>query len=308
MAQITRQQNLKVSYAYITWLLATNRAIMGHLYQFTSAQGVQDYFTDLDVDVSYDNAYWKSTSLRFEGLQRKVGIGLNVDEQTMKIWASPTDTLFGSNFLSGVEQGLLDGATIVRYRIVWTFDTGNAAYDVKNQPVAVFPLFTGYTSEITKGGSSHIELKVKSALLRLNVNMPRNYYQPGCLWTLFGTGCTLNKASYGISGTVGSGPDVSHVPISGGIATPVGPDNLPYYGQGRLLFTSGVNNNLQVLIDNNDSNSLYLAYALDSVPSPGDTITYYPGCGKAYNTCNVKFNNTVNFRGFDKVPPVMISI
>ena len=300
-------QSLKVSRQFIAWLLQSNRAIMGHLYQFTSNSGANDYFTDLDIDVNYGGHVWKSDSLRFEGLQRKVNIGLSVDEQTLKVWASPTDTLFGSNFLSGAEQGLLDGATIVRYRIVWAFVTGNAASDVALAPLAVWTLFTGYTSAIAKGGASHIEFKVKSALTKLNVNMPRNYYQPGCLWTLFDAGCTLVKASFAVTGTVAAGPTANVIPVSGGIAIATGADGIQQYQQGRLQFTSGVNSGLQVLIDNNDASNLYLAYRLNAVPSAGDTITFYPGCSKAYTTCSLKYSNQANFRGFDKVPPIMVS-
>jgi uncharacterized phage protein (TIGR02218 family) len=307
-----QQSNLKVSYQYIQWLFLTDRAIIGHVYQFTSVTGANDYFTDMDVDVVWNGQTWKSRSLRFEGLQRKIGIGLNVDEQSLKIWAygatpGPADTLFGANFLTGAESGLLDGAVIQRWRLVWPFNTGNIPTDITGPPIAAWPLFTGYMSSITVGGAAHVEFKVKSALARLTTNMPRNYFQPGCLWTLYDSGCTLNKASFAVTGTVGSGPTLMVIPVSGGIASPTGADGIATYAQGRLQFTSGVNNGLQVLMDNNDATNIYLAYPLNALPSAGDTITYYPGCSKSYNTCNLKFNNKANFRGFDKVPPVVVS-
>ena len=315
MAITYGQRNLKVSFQYIQWILQTNKAILGHLYMFTSATGVNDYFTDLDINIYYNQQIWKSSSLRFEGLQRKVKIGTAVDEQTLKIWAAPTDTLFGANFLSGAEEGLLDGAMIVRYCIVWPFVTGNAAVDLGNEvldrqrpPIAVWPLFTGFMGPIVKGGVSHIEFKVKSALHKLTVNMPRNYFQPGCLWTLFDAGCTLAKNSFAVTGTIGAAPTSRIIPVAGGIVTPTGADNIASYALGRLLFTSGVNAGLQVLIDNNDAVNLYLAYLLNALPSSGDTVTYYPGCSKSFNTCDKKFSNSANFRGFDKVPQVMISV
>ena len=301
-------QPVRVSSTYISWILATNRAIMGHLYQFTSDTGIEDYFTDLDLDIIYNSILWKSNSLRFEGLHRKISVGLDVDEQNLKIWANPTDTLFGANFLLGAEEGLLDGAIIKRSRIIWPFVTGNMASDVQQAPIAVWTLFTGLTSAISKGGASHIEMKVKSALHKLDVNMPRNYYQPGCLWTLFDQGCTLSKAAFAVTGTIDAGPSSRVIPIVGGIATPIAADGIANYAQGRLLFTSGINNGLQVLIDNNDAANLYLAYVLNAIPSAGDTITYYPGCSKSFNTCDLKFGNTANIRGFDKVPPVMVSL
>ncbi len=299
--------NLKVSQTYINWVLATNRGIMGHLYQFTSNTGIQDYFTDMDLDINYNGIVWKSDSLRFEGMGRKVSVGLSVDEQSVKIWAKPTDTLFGANFLTGAEEGLLDGAIIVRSRIIWKFTTGNAAVDVQAIPLAVWPLFTGYTSAIDKGGASHIDLKIKSALVKLNVNMPRNYYQPGCLWTLFDKGCTLSKSDFGVFGIISTGPTSIVIPIMGGISPAIGADGIAQFAQGRLLFASGVNSGLQVLIDTNDAANLYLAYPLNALSAAGDTIAYYPGCSKSFNTCQVKYNNDNNFRGFDKVPPIMIS-
>lgn len=306
------QQTPKVSTTYIQWILRTNRAIMAHLYQFTSAQGAVDYFTDFDADIFYNGVTWKANSLRFEGLQRNIAVGVDVDEKTIKIWAAPTDTMFGANFLSGVEEGLLDGAIIVRSRAVWNFATGNAAYDVQNNaPFAVWTMFTGYMAAVVKGGASHVEFKVKSPLHKLDINMPRNYYQPGCLWTLFDAGCTLSKSTYAVNSVVATSPPATstYIPVEGGIVTPTGADGFPNYAQGRLLFTSGVNNGLEVLIGTNDlSNNLILAYPLNDVPSSGDGITFSPGCSKSFNTCSLKYSNQANFRGFDKVPPISISI
>lgn len=299
---------LKVSQDYIRWSLATNRAIMGHLYLFVSSTGVLDYFTDLDLPITYGGNFYKSHSLRFEGLQRKLSVGVAVDEQTLKIWAAPTDTLFGANFLANAENGLLDGAQIVRYRVIWPFNSGNVAEDVQQSPLAVYPLFTGYTSNINKGGVSHVEMKVKSPLVRLNVNMPRNYFQAGCLWTLFGAGCTLIKASFAVNGQVAAAGATSlSIPVNGGIATPIGADGIANYAKGRLLFTTGALSGLQVLINTNDAVSLSLAYPLTALSAVADHFTYYPGCSKSFNTCDVKYSNKGNYRGYDKVPPIVVS-
>ena len=169
-------------------------------------------------------------------------------------------------------------------------------------------MFTGYFSTVDKGGASHVELKVKSALMRLAVDMPRNYYQPGCLWTLFSSDCTLNKTTYAVEATIAAGITTTTLPIAGGIANPVGADGIDNYAQGRIMFTSGVNEGFLTLLDDNDSANLYLAYPLNDLPSVGDTIVFYPGCSKAYSTCSLKYNNTANFRGYDKVPPIMVSV
>ena len=294
---------------YINAIQSTSRFIVAHLYQFTSISGENDYFTDLDWNITYNEVIWKGSSLRIDGLRRKTAVGLEVDEQSVKIYALPTDTLFGANFLTAAETGLLDGCLITRYRAVWSVVTGNLFYDVSNNaPLQVFTMFTGYTSKIDKGGQTGIELKFKSPLVKLELNMPRNYYQPGCLWTLFDTGCTLTAGFFAVNGVVTGVPTKIGIPVLGGISPELGADGIYYYAQGRILFTSGANNGLLTLINFNDAVNLYLAYPLDAVPIVGDTFTFWPGCSKQYLTCDVKFANKNNFRGFDKVPPIAISI
>ena len=302
-----------VSAGYIGFVQNCTRALVGHLYTFASAAGALDYFTDLDIDILYSGITYKSGGIRIDGLRRKLNTGLQVDEQKCKIYATPSDTLFGGTFLTALESGVMDGGTIQRQRIVFPLVTGNLAADIASPPEGapyVWTLFIGYMGQIEKGGQTHVECRIRSPLVKLEVNMPRNYYQPGCLWTLFDTGCTLNKASFGTNYTLLYAIDQPATTLypTIPIITPIGADGLGNYVQGRLLFTSGVNNGLQVLINGNSDLGFVLAYPLDALPAPGDTFTVYPGCNKSFNTCNLKYNNTENFRGFDKVPPVMLSV
>lgn len=300
---------LPINSQYINELLTGNRQlIMAHLFTFTSASGTLDYFTDFDIDIPYNGNTYKANGLRIEGLRMKLGIGVSVDEQEVVIWASPTDTLFGSAFLEGMAQGLMDGGTIARDRVVWVPTTGDVSRDITVPPIAVWRMFLGYMSTIERLGRASVTFKVKSPLVKLNIQMPRNFYQPGCLWSLFDSGCTLNRNSFAVNGSIGiNGATARVISVSGGVSPVIGADGLPYYQRGRILFTSGVNNGLEATIDNNDSNDLYLAYLLNDIPSFGDTFTIYPGCAKTFQTCQLKFNNTNNFRGFDKVPPVFVA-
>jgi uncharacterized phage protein (TIGR02218 family) len=303
---------------YILALVAGQRQwIIAHVYKFTSATGLTDYFTDFDTDIAYAGNDYKSGGLRIDGLRMKIAVGISVDEQDCTIWASPTDTLFGAAFLTGMAEGLMDGGTIQRTRIVWVPTTGNVAADILAPPIAAWPMFLGYMSKIEKLGRASVQFKVKSPLVKLNIDMPRNFYQPSCLWSLFddsvtthvaGVGCTLLASSYAVTGTVGASPTQKVIPVAGGVATRTGGDGLPNYQRGRIIFSSGVNDGLMATLDTNDANNVYLAYPLNAACSPGDTFTIYPGCQKSFNTCGTKFGNTANFRGFDVVPPVMVSL
>jgi Phage conserved hypothetical protein BR0599 len=47
---------------------------------------------------------------------------------------------------------------------------------------------------------------------------------------------------------------------------------------------------------------------LQSSPNAGDAFTVYQGCDHTPGTCQSKFNNLANFRGFPYVPPPQMAI
>lgn len=292
-------------------LLQSGRFLFADLYQFTLNSGATDYFSSLDVPVTYGGNTYKADSLRIDGLKFKIAVGLQVDEQEVRIGAYPGDTLAGADFLSTVGVGLLDGAYLLRSRAFWQRATGIAQQDIALPPIGVIALSNMLVSQITKIGRTHVEMKVKSPTKLMDLDMPRNYYSPGCIHTLYDSGCTLVKSAHGGNGAVG-GPQSAltnlNIPWAGGVSPITSGDGLPSFAQGRLLFTSGVLNNLQVSIANNDGNFLYLTYPLQQLPNLGDTFTAYLGCSKTINSCENKFANLDNFRGFPFVPQVYVSV
>ena len=302
-----------VSMGYLSILKANQEMIIAELYTITLQNGAVDRFTDFDMDLTVNGHLYKSGSLRIAGLKMKLSVGLNVDEQDIKITALPTDTLTGALFLQGCAQGLLDGATVQRDRAVWAAGGGTtgggAPYlDVVNaSPITVYRMAYGLVSEILKIGRTTVELKVKSPLKLLDINLPRRTYQGSCNWALFEPGCTLNKSSFGVNGTVDTGVLANFVPWVGGVPMTPGADGQPYFALGRLLFTSGTLNNTQFYIANNDSATLF-TMGMYTPPAVGDSFTAYPGCAKTFNTCHLKFNNSDNFGGFEFVPPVTLSV
>lgn len=269
--------------------------------------GNHDYFTDLDFDISDGVNTYKSNSLRFEGLRFKIAVGLEVDEQELRVSAYPGETIGGANFFNAVHEGLLDGAYVTRKRGFWVANS-RAIFNVYivTPPVAIVTLFVGRVASIDKIGRTHVEMKLKSPLSLLDVDMPRNSYSPSCLWTLFDQGCTLSKSAFTFSGTIIGGND-GGLTVGGGIPDPVGADGLATYALGRLLFTSGALSNLQVAISTNDANNIIFAHPPVSGFAGGDTFQAWPGCSKSTGTCSLKFGNIANFRGFPRVPPVAFS-
>ena len=116
------------------------------------------------------------------------------------------------------------------------------------------------------------------------------------------------RNSFTDSYTVASSDGIS-ITVSA-ISPETGADGNPYYQQGRLLFTSGDNDGVQTIVRWNDTTIFYLQYPLRVNPAPGDTFDVSAGCLKTGRggACELKFSNLNNFRGFPRVPPIVMSV
>lgn len=131
-------------------------------------------------------------------------IGLSVDELTIEIAASPLVLLNGVTFLAALIRGDLDGATVLVQRLFMP-TYGDTTFGAVTQ-------FLGLVGDVSDIGSASAKINVKALTELLNIDMPRNLYQPGCRHTLFDAGCTLLPVSFSVNGVVGSSPNVISIP------------------------------------------------------------------------------------------------
>jgi uncharacterized phage protein (TIGR02218 family) len=230
-----------------------------------------------------------ANSILIDGLKYKAGVGLEVDQQQITVAARSTDTISGgAPFLQALRDGAFDGCEIVRYRVFFSDRLGGTA-------IGAATLFKGRLGTIDEIGRSSAKLTVNSDLVLLDIDMPRNIYQPTCLHTLYDSGCTLTKAAFGTNGVVGAGSTASTIYWPGAGTN---------FAQGTIAFTSGVNAGVTTTVGSAaNGSSLNLIYPLQSASQSGDTFTVYFGCDHTPATCQLKFNNLANFRGFPYVPP-----
>lgn len=226
-------------------------------------------------------------SVLISGLKYKASIGLSVDSQQLTIGAKSTDTVNGVPFLQALKNGVFDGTEITRYRVFFSDRMGGSA-------VGAVLLFKGRLGQIQNLGRTTATLTVNSDLVLLDIDMPRNLYQPTCAHTLYDSGCTLVKASFSTNGTVGSGSTNTVIYWSGANAN---------YQQGTILFTSGANAGITGTVALAVTGILTLIYPLPNVPAPGDGFTVAFGCDHTAGTCQSKFSNLANGRFFLYVPP-----
>jgi uncharacterized phage protein (TIGR02218 family) len=117
---------------------------------------------------------------------------------------------------------------------------------------------------------------------------------------LYDSGCTLVKSAFGTAGVVGATPSPTTILWAGALAG---------FVQGTVTFSSGINNGVSATVKAvNPGIGFVLSYPLANAPATGDTFTIYQGCDHTQNTCQFKFNNLVNFRGFPYVPQATYAI
>ncbi len=267
---------------------------MADAFTFTMLSGLVLCYTNVDVTFTYGGNTYLASSILVDGLKYKAAVGLEVDQQQITVAARSTDTISGgAPFLQALRDGSFDGCEIVRYRIFFSDMIGGTA-------VGVVTLFKGRLGVVGEIGRTGAKLTVNSDLVLLDIDMPRNVYQPTCLHTLYDSGCTLVKNSFGTNGTVASGSTASVINWSGASTN---------FQQGSITFTAGVNEGVTATVGSVVAGtSLTLLYPLQSAPSAGDTFTVYWGCDHTRGSCQSKFNNLGNFRGFPYVPPPQMAI
>lgn len=281
-------------------ILATGTYKKAELFAITLAGGgATSYFTSADYQIVVGgNTYL--TGLAITRGPVKQSVGLNIEGLDLEIWPQQNNpagmvTFGGLPFLQACRAGVLDGARLLMSKIFlssWS-DTS---------PGAV-PWFQGRINRAMPGRAS-AKIYVNSDLELLDVQMPRNLVMTGCSHSLFDAGCTLNPATFQVSGIVAAGAGILTFNTNLTQAN-------NYWNLGRITFTSGPNNGLKRVVRSslNASGALTLLMPLPVAPLNGNTFTILPECTKTQAACSntsaasgPPFNNLAHFRGQPYVP------
>jgi hypothetical protein len=126
----------------------------------------------------------------------------------------------------------------------------------------------------------------------------RATFQRTCRFALYGKGCELDPDDFDVPATVSA--------ISGNTLTVPEASGQPngYYLGGMVAAPDGtlsyiIGHTGTTIVLQRISKSLIAAFALTGV---GTAIKLYPGCDHSRATCHAKFNNVLNYGGFDWIP------
>lgn len=172
-----------------------------------------------------------------------------------------------------------------------------------------------YQGQVVKcrGQGKMIELEVAPMRGALRRQIPRFQFSHTCNHSLFSAGCTarrpaeMAKAAWQSTAQwVAQGADlklqVEHWTLSPSIG--LTPDN--YFAGGWVEVGSGANRQVRVIAASQFVASyLYLQLTRpfrEEAVTPGDTVTFWPGCDGQFSTCKNVFNNTDAFGGMPYIP------
>lgn len=280
-------------------LLQSRQFYVADLYTFTLAGGgVLRYCSGDQTLVANGFTYTAggATGPYFDRRDNKAKchwkVGIEVDTLVFDVLPGSA-TVLGQPFLQAVHAGQFDGAEVVLERAFMP------SYGDTSRGTIVY--FVGRVAEID-AGRSIATFSVSSHLELLNLQLPRNLFQSGCVNNLGDAACGVSLVSFAVSGSVTSVAN-STIQVA---TTTVGGQAPGYFQLGKIAFTSGGNSGLtrSIASYNPTNGGLTFANPFPVVPSQGDAFRVFPGCDKTYNGPNgcPKFNNVARFKGFPFVP------
>ena len=272
--------------ALIALLASSDRFIMADLYTITLVGGSVLRYSAAPTAL-FANGYTFALGPKFERSQTKIVIGTQVDELEVRIYTEPTDLIGGLPFLPAAWQGELDGALLQLERAFM------ATYGDTSPGTVV--LFAGRISDIdcTRTG---IDVKCRSHLELLNIQMPRRLWQSSCTHTLGDAMCQFDRSN--LQATFSAGPGSSEAQI----ATSVSPTPPNLYIQGTVIGVTGANAGSSRTVANMSGGWVYVRLAFLSPILPGDQFQLLPGCDHTLSTCTNLFNNVIHYGGFPYIP------
>lgn len=272
------------------------------LVTLTLVGGTVFRWTSWDRDLDFDGHTWASKSPWVECTGWEVTNTAAVP--TLNLTLRDTNAGFngGPSLKTQINQGLLDGAELLLTQAYLV--RGEDAFGTLVVLDAI-DLFAGDVGAIDYDGAT-IEMAVKGKVNRLDQYAPRNLYITSCNHAFCDAGCTLDRATFIASYTMGSSPTRTHIPWASA------PSNPARYQGGTLSISTGPDSGARRNIAKADSSGLTLVYPLSAAPVTGNAFTAFEGCDKSFDSGSVQSctarSNTQHYRGFEFVPPPTTAI
>jgi uncharacterized phage protein (TIGR02218 family) len=263
--------------------LATGTTNVCRAWTIRRRDGVELGFTDHDRDLVVAGVVCRADSgMTARALQQTTGLSVDNTEA----FGALSDAAITE---VDVLAGRFDSAEVRAFLVNW-----RAPEDYVEQ-------FRGSLGELTRsGGSFRAELRGLSEQLNRPIGMA---YTPGCSAVLGDSRCRfdLSQPGYSASRTVEEVEDGRVFRF----ASFSGFDDRWFEG-GRFSVVTGAAAGLVGVVKVDSlvgvARRIELWQGIRALVAAGDTVEIAAGCDKAASTCQAKFSNFLNFRGFPHIP------
>lgn len=279
---------MRAASAKLIALLDADQFVMADLYTITTVQNDVYRYTNYDFDLIVGGELYRSDGPIISRDGITLSLGVEVDNLSITIDVTDEETFESLRIVQAFHNGQMDGA---RFKLERIFMDASTPTDTS---AGTIKLFEGRIIE-PEFDRNTIQASVASDLDELNVQMPRNLYQPSCSNTLFDHACGLNRENYALETTIAAGSTASRILCD--INQPQG-----WFTQGVIEFLEGGNKGLKRTIRLHELDVLLLTLPLLEYPEVGQRIKVYPGCDKRLETCQNRLNNFARFRGAPFIP------
>ncbi len=263
--------------------LTTGATSLCNCWFLVRKDGVSFGFTDHDLPLNFDGMSFKAHSgMSAKALQQTAGLSIDNSEAVGALSDSAITE-------SDIAAGRYDNATIKTWLVNWS--------DVSQRQL----LFSGSLGELRrKGHEFHAELRGLSDAL----NQPQGrIYHKDCSAVLGDSHCGVDLTQYGYSveiplETIKKAQSFHFANLSG--------FDIRWFEGGRFTILTGEGAGLVGVIKNDRiigvGRRIELWESIRANLEPGDMVRLQVGCDKRKETCQLKFDNLLNFRGFPDIP------
>lgn len=249
----------------------------------TRTDGASYGFTDHDLDLSFDGMVFKaSTGMTAKALQQSAGLSVDNSETIGALADAAIDE-------ADLMAGRFDGAQVQAWLVNWA------------DPSQRIVQFRGSFGEITRAAGG-FQAELRGLTERLNQPIGR-IFQSTCSAVLGDARCgfAVMAPAFSIEAAISGFDDLGRMQFAGlsGFAS-------AWFERGTLLVLTGAAHGLSGAIkldQRGDTLRVVDLWRRFSAPlNIGDLVRLQAGCDKTASTCQAKFANFANFRGFPHIP------
>lgn len=258
--------------------LASGATTLCHCWRVVLREGTVLGFTDHDADLTVSGTlYLARTGLDATAAETSLGFAVG---------GSEIAGAFVTGLLTETDlaNGHYDGARVEVWLVNWADTSQTLLLDM------------GSIGQV-KRGEYAFTAEVRTLAHEFDQERGR-LYQAGCAADLGDARCSfvLTGAAYVTTGVVSTTDGRITLSASIGIYANA------WFTGGQLTFTSGANIGAKVSVKQHSGNQLTLWQPLAQPIAVGDGFSVSAGCDKYFTTCQNKFANQLNYRGFPHMP------